>query len=412
MVEIGDVRELTLDSSRNFCYGGKRLGNGWGVTLYHFDEKVNKLEFENFSLLALFLHFVGYKESFNQSGLAKWLRWVKEDRSSSSKVVSKVAIGRLLSAADPRESEKLEVYRNFLKKHPFGQDPLLIDLIEKENIDVNALVDEKSNETLLIEACTHGRFCLAKYLIGNGAEVDGALHGAIAYGNGEVVELLLKKGANIEQGNRYGETPLLAAIRRLQEKPEDRANGIALIKTLVEKRANVERKVKLKGSPPVRPLQRAIDFLKEEEALEIAVLLAQHGAPVDPEGEGKEYVLHAIYGSKLSVVGFLLDEGVDLKSEKVPSRGDTPFTAALAVIKKKKEFLIRLLHAKGADLNQAALHLLQTPLHMAVEMEDLEMVKLLLDLGADKACENRNGKLPIDLARIKERVEIVRLLER
>lgn len=433
MREITNASLLTVDSSKRLCYEGKKIGSWWGKTLYHFDPKQNKLYCENFSFLGLLFRACGYKKRFNDADLSQWLKANLNPSSPSSSKVSKVAIGKLLSFVDQGERKKIKEYRMLLHKHPVSEDAL-IAFIESKGIDVNALVREDVNETLLIEACVNRRFKLAKYLIEKGAEVNekanerygtvsnSALHGAISMKNKEIAFLLLEKGASLEQGNTYGETPLLAAIGALeygttpgwtivgQGTHED---GVDIIKALLKRGAKVNEKLSLQyGHGTWRPLGKAIR-LKGAEALEMAKLLVDHGASVDPEGEGRKYVLSAIYGNKMPIVEFLLDKGVDLtKPQEKDSGEETPLLAAISKFQGDKEKLIRLLSQKGADVNEKGGYLEKTPLHLAATNGDLKTVKLLIELGADKEIKDANGGTAAVRAREQGHQEIADILEK
>jgi ankyrin repeat protein len=65
----------------------------------------------------------------------------------------------------------------------------------------------------------------------------------------------------------------------------------------------------------------------------------------------------------------------------------------------------------GADVNAPGEHG-HTPLHEAVGQGHIEAVKFLLDHGATLNVKNDWGNTPLDIARLKERDDIVQLLQR
>jgi ankyrin repeat protein len=69
---------------------------------------------------------------------------------------------------------------------------------------------------LLVHAAMSGRTDLADLLVahGGGEGVDGALHGAVAFGHTAMAEWLLARGANIDAVNFEGKTPLQVAAER------------------------------------------------------------------------------------------------------------------------------------------------------------------------------------------------------
>jgi hypothetical protein len=52
-----------------------------------------------------------------------------------------------------------------------------------------------------------------------------------------------------------------------------------------------------------------------------------------------------------------------------------------------------------------------TPLHLAIKRNDLEVVNFLLTQGADTTTENVDGKTPLDLAEERNNVEIIDVLK-
>ena len=71
---------------------------------------------------------------------------------------------------------------------------------------------------------------------------------------------------------------------------------------------------------------------------------------------------------------------------------------------------MKLLVEAGAPVN-AAQHLGWTPLHEAVNRNDLEMTRFLLAHGADARLQNEEGKSAIGLAADKGFVEVLKVLK-
>jgi len=115
--------------------------------------------------------------------------------------------------------------------------------------------------------------------------------------------------------------------------------------------------------------------------------------------------LASFFGKK-EIVELLLDRKADVN---IPSNNDfrvTPLHSAAAV----NQFEIaQLLLQNGAKINAVQMNGV-TPLHSAANNGNVEMVKLFLENGADKNLRMKDGKLAVDLARIKGFNEIVTLL--
>ena len=115
--------------------------------------------------------------------------------------------------------------------------------------------------------------------------------------------------------------------------------------------------------------------------------------------------LASFFGKK-DIVELLLDRKADVN---IPSNNDfrvTPLHSAAAVSQYE---IAQLLLQNGAKINAVQMNGV-TPLHSAANNGNVEMVKLFLENGADKNLRMKDGKLAVDLARIKGFNEIVTLL--
>jgi len=76
----------------------------------------------------------------------------------------------------------------------------------------------------------------------------------------------------------------------------------------------------------------------------------------------------------------------------------------------RKEDITTLVE-RGADINAQSTYTLETPLHIAVAYDCMQMVYMLLKNGADPLRKNRDGKTPLDLLKPSQR-EVRVLLEK
>ncbi|QLI67824.1 Ankyrin-1 [Metarhizium brunneum] len=148
-----------------------------------------------------------------------------------------------------------------------GHEAVAKLLLEKgANIEAkNSFGDQRP---LLVAAIT-GNKAVVKLLLEKGADIEAKddkgqtpLSGAVMYGHEAVVRLLLEKGANIETRDVYSWTPLLWAVERGGEARADANIGLediycatadrynATLELLLKKGANIEAKDE-KGQTPV-----------------------------------------------------------------------------------------------------------------------------------------------------------------
>lgn len=175
--------------------------------------------------------------------------------------------------------------------------------------------------------------------------------GILKQGNAERVETLIDCGANVNQHNAAGETPL-------------------------------HRAVDLGGTGDVA--RGSVDANKGIIGdLRIVELLLAHGA--DPRAADKNHVTPLHYANQAKIAESLIDRGADVNALTI--NGDTPLhyiaergygaQGSLSAVK-TAEVLIR----RGAKINAVARDG-YTPLYKAVMNNKLEMAKLLLLHGAN-----------------------------
>jgi len=114
----------------------------------------------------------------------------------------------------------------------------------------------------------------------------------------------------------------------------------------------------------------------------------------------------------LEQVQYWIDQNVDLdviwdKNDK-SKRNMTPLRIA---IEEKNMDVIKLLLKAGANVNKADKYG-NAPLYKAASTGQLEVVKLLIDNGADVNKANDNGNTPLYIAAEKGQLEVMKLANR
>ncbi|KAM0452465.1 hypothetical protein ACHAPV_009499 [Trichoderma viride] len=270
---------------------------------------------------------------------------------------------------------------------------------------------------------------LIKLLLDKGAKIDQisdadwgtALHVACHEGMIETVRLLLDNGADVNAaGGRFG-TPLQAAVTfresfgRKEGKTSARENELMLeiVKLLIERGAEVNSKG-----------ETALQAAYANEDIDVnllRLLLNHHRADILVEGGHYETILAAACGNpnmELESVHLLLDRGVD-----VNAKGGVDGTALIAACGYGHIKLVQLLIDRGADVNakgprgQTALtsSCSRNSLSIRPNSRDINesiksLVELLLKGGADVNAEDRYGQTPLTLACSSGDLELVKLL--
>ena len=149
-------------------------------------------------------------------------------------------------------------------------------------------------------------------------------------------------------------------------------------------------------------------------ANDIALLAAEAKATPDfPFGEdgatGRSWLITAIDVGNLASVVWILDQGVS--PDFYDSDGQSPLVSAMNHDFERARDLMRLLLDRGASVNEQD-RLGATPLHVACLRGDIDMARLLLDLGADPLIQDREhgAHRPIDLVKARKFPELYALL--
>ncbi|MES2624363.1 MAG: ankyrin repeat domain-containing protein [Pseudomonadota bacterium] len=253
--------------------------------------------------------------------------------------------------------------------------------------------------TALLYAVREDCLDCVKQLLAAGADVDkpdpenvSPLILALINLRFDIARYLIEQGADVNQWDYYGRTPLYTAVDmnivpasyRGDLPPVQNTTGIEIARMLLERGANPDYALKL--YPPARNIayDRANDY------------------PVMTTGSTP--LQRAAYGGDVEMMKLLLENGANMALANI--NGVSPMIALTnpggTRNRNKSEITVmqglEVLMAAGADINQKSGVNGETPLHTTARLNWPEVVKFLVEHGADLNAKDKNGLIPLDYA--------------
>jgi ankyrin repeat protein len=237
------------------------------------------------------------------------------------------------------------------------------------------------------------------------------LHSASWQGTPEMVETLLNRGLKLNAKNLWGETVLHSVSRGKQGSQ----GGVRVAKLLLERGVDVNTQRKDHQTP--------LHFASYHGNVEIVRLLLDHGADLEAAwGDKGEKPLHQVsYGKYRSqrdgvrVAQLLLDRGADVNTRHKDDWTPLHHASYFGNVE-----IVRLLLDHGADHGAAEANAEgdfgEKPLHLVSygeyrsQEDGVRVTQLLLDHGADVNTRCKKHRTPLHAASYYGNVEIVRLL--
>ncbi len=149
--------------------------------------------------------------------------------------------------------------------------------------------------------------------------------------------------------------------------------------------------------------------------LEVVRDLVKKGANINIGSEDETYAQDAMYyaitGANAEIVKILIDKGSNLNN-LYTENGMTPLILA---VMDKKYLMAKILLDHGSKVDgytDLQAEYIYNPLRLAIEQEDVEMVKILLKYKANIHLKDSQGRDAKALAKDKKSKEIMQLLEK
>jgi ankyrin repeat protein len=254
-------------------------------------------------------------------------------------------------------------------------------LVEKGG-DVNAK-DELDSSTVLMKAAASGNLEATKFLINKGADVkavdmnrETVLMKGAESGNLEVVKLLVNRGIDVKAKDVGGFTALIYAAK---------SGTLEVVKLFVGKGLDVN--VTTKGG------STALMYAAESGNLEAVKFFVGKGLDVRAKTRRGDTVLMFAAKSRIpETVRFLVDKGLDVNAKTRNGR-----TALMYAAESGNVEVAKLLMDKGADAH-AKMNFGDTVLMYAAESGNLDLVKAILDKEVDVNAKDTTGNTALRYA--------------
>ena len=185
-------------------------------------------------------------------------------------------------------------------------------------------------------AINKNRIDIVHMLLESGASIENnenetMLFSAVSQQNVELISLLLRHGADINEADVYGRTPIHDAVIK---------NRMMLCRFLIENGADVNT---ISGNH-----ESLLQIALHHKAYDVAKLLLTQDIDVNVvDGNGYSPVYFALDAGELDIVRSIIDQGLDLS---IPSPSGYPILHTAAFYGYTD--ILQLLLEKGADINQ------------------------------------------------------------
>ncbi|XP_039432348.1 uncharacterized protein LOC120415041 [Culex pipiens pallens] len=290
-----------------------------------------------------------------------------------------------------------------------GSEEILELLLEQgSGIDINSYcqaITKNYAATPLCQACANGNLKAAQVLLKQGANMHLAatiasnvalkpIHWAARSDSADIIQLLAAHGADINSTTTdNGRTPLYFACVY---------NAKQALRVLLDMGANTDLCTTNGEWQGWKPLHRAA----QRGLLEVVEILINHGASIDPTESGLT-ALHAVAtGGSSEILESLLEKNIDINGKW----GEDEVTPLFQACFYKHSNIVKLLLEHGADVNLGTCNGYM-PIHQAARNDCTEIMELLVSKGANINCTTTdNGHTPLFEATLHNAKHAVKLL--
>ncbi|HPE77727.1 MAG TPA: ankyrin repeat domain-containing protein [Draconibacterium sp.] len=254
-------------------------------------------------------------------------------------------------------------------------------LLVTHSVDIN--VKDSYKRTPLYNALENNHFQIAELLILNGADVNSSVYSktplilAIRKGQLQIFELLLSKNASLDI--EYNSTLLHIAAE---------AGNLKIIQILISKGIDVNTKNENNETPLLIAVKSGHFHISE--------LLISKGSDINIlDNSGKNLLHLAAENGPLENVQLFISKGfeIDTKTKCIEEAEDIPTTFFLKCLSYIEKLLFGIPEKKLSIYNI-------TPLHLAVEGGQLDIVKFLISKGANVNQKDDEGNTPLHYNKI------------